>query len=179
MKKSAKGALAAAAAGTLLLGGAGSLAYWTDSKDVGTANLTSGSITLGAPTCTGSAGLHGWQLDNGDAFVPGTTKLVPGDSISKVCNLTLTLVGAHIGADLSIDTANLTGDSTTLAAELDPSATFTIDGNSVTSVTNPGTYTVQATVSVGFDGPNATNDSQNGNINLDAIDITADQTHTP
>ncbi len=34
MKKSTKGALAAAAAGSLLLGGAGSLAYWTDAESI-------------------------------------------------------------------------------------------------------------------------------------------------
>lgn len=179
MKKSTKGALAAAAAGSLLLGGAGSFAYWTDSKDVGSAVIKSGSLELTAPVCTGTAGLHDWQLDNGDAYTPGTTKLVPGDSISKVCDLGLTLVGEHIGADLAIDTAAFTADATSLAAQLVPSASFVVDGAPYAAITEPGSHTVRATVSVTFTGLGATNESQNGTIDLNAINITADQTHTP
>ena len=52
MKKSTKGALAASSAAVLLLGGAGSLAFWSDSQDVGSANITSGELTLGAPDCS-------------------------------------------------------------------------------------------------------------------------------
>lgn len=178
MNKSMKGALAAGAAGALLLGGAGSLAYWQAQQDVGTAGISSGHITLSAPTCTGGDN-HGWQLDNGDTYTPGATKLVPGDSISKVCTLSLDLVGDHIGADLSIDAADLTADGTTLADELTPSATFTVDGAAYAPITDPGTHTVEATVSVDFDGPAATDGSMDGAVNLDAINITADQTHTP
>lgn len=179
MKKSAKGALAAAAAGTLLLGGAGSYAFWTSSQDVGSAAINSGSLTLGAPDCSTDAGTHGWQLDGGATYTPGTTKIVPGDSISKVCDLSLTLVGTHIGANLAIDTAAFTADSTTLASELTPTATFLVDGAAYVPITAPGTHTVRATVTVTFNGPAATNGSQNGSINLNAINITATQTHNP
>ncbi len=179
MKKSAKGALAAAAAGSLLLGGAGSYAFWTSSQDVGTEAINSGSLTLGAPNCTANPGTHDWQIDGGAAYVAGTTKLVPGDTISKVCDLPLTLVGDHIGATLAIDTAAFTADATTLASELTPSATFLVDGVGYTPILDPGTHTVRATVSVTFNGPAATNNSENGSINLNAINITATQTHSP
>ncbi len=177
MKKTTKGVLAASAAGTLLLGGAGSLAYWNATSTVSGSDINSGSITLGAPDCSTAVGAHGWQLDNGDAFSPATN-VVPGDSISKVCDLSLTLVGTHIGADLGIDATSITGDAA-LANELTSDATFTIDGNAVTSVTDPGTYTVRATLSVDFDGPGGTNASENGAVNFDDIVVTADQTHTP
>jgi alternate signal-mediated exported protein len=181
MNRTTKGALAAGAAGALLLGGAGTLAYWHDNQDVGTAQIRTGSLTLGAPVCADSEnaqGLHGWQLDNGAPYVPGTTRLVPGDSISKVCDLPLTLVGEHIGADLAIDDAELTSPSSpSLVDELHPSATFTINGDQVTSVTEAGVYTVRATVSVEFTGAAATNASQDGDVDLDKIDITATQTH--
>lgn len=182
MKKSAKGALAAAAAGSLLLGGAGSYAFWTSSQDVGTEAINSGSLTLGAPNCAPSLtnpGTHDWQIDGGAAYVPGTTKIVPGDTISKVCDLPLTLVGDHIGATLAIDTAAFTADATTLASELTPSATFLVDGAAYAPITDPGTHTVRATVSVTFNGPAATNGSESGSINLNAINITATQTHSP
>ena len=180
MNKSTKGALAATAAGVLLMGGAGSLAFWSDSQDVGSANITSGELDLSAPDCADDllAGTHGWQIDGGGAFVPGTTKLVPGDSVSKVCDMTLTLTGSHIGADLAIDTAALTDNgATSLDDELAPTATFTVDGAAYAPITAPGTYTVQATVTVGFAGLAATNASQNGDVDLDAINVTATQTH--
>ncbi|MCW2856060.1 MAG: alternate-type signal peptide protein [Marmoricola sp.] len=179
MNKSAKGALAAAAAGSLLLGGAGSYAFWTSSQDVGSAAINSGSLTLGTPDCTTAAGTHGWQLDGGAVYTPGTTKIVPGDTISKVCDMSLTLVGDHIGATLAMDTAGFTADGTTLAAELTPSASFLVDGAAYTPILDPGTHTVRATVSVTFNGAAATNGSENGSINLNAINVTATQTHSP
>jgi alternate signal-mediated exported protein len=178
MKKTTKGVLAASAAGTLLLGGAGSFAFWQATSTVSGSQLQSGSISLSAPDCSTALGSHGWQLDNGDPYVAGTTKIVPGDTISKVCDMTLTLVGDHIGADLSIDATNITGDAD-LSSELTSSATFVVDGSPYAPITDPGTHTVRATLSVGFDGPGATNASQNGTVDFDAITVTADQTHTP
>jgi alternate signal-mediated exported protein len=179
MNRSLKGAAAASAAAVLLLGGAGSLAYWNATQDAGTADIKSGNISLSAPNCTTAVGSHGWQLDNGDAYVPGTTKVVPGDSISKVCDMTLVLTGEHIGADLTFDSANITGDTTTLADELSPSASFTVDGAAYAPITAPGSHVVRATISVNFNGPAATNGSMNGDVNLDAINVLATQTHTP
>ncbi len=54
MNRSTKGAIAAAAAAVLLLGGAGSLAYWSADGEVGGDTITSGSFTLTAlPTADG------------------------------------------------------------------------------------------------------------------------------
>ena len=64
MKKSTKGALAAGGAAVLLLGGAGSLAYWTASGSVPGGSLTSGSMTLSSVTC-GS-----WTYGGVDAGTP-------------------------------------------------------------------------------------------------------------
>ncbi|MCW2798874.1 MAG: alternate-type signal peptide protein [Aeromicrobium sp.] len=179
MNRSLKGAAAAGAAAVLLLGGAGSLAYWQATQDAGTADIKSGNITLSPPDCTTAVGSHGWQLDNGDAYVPGTTKIVPGDSISKVCDMTLVLTGEHIGADLTFGTAGLTPDSTTLADELAAGVVFTVDGAAYAPITDPGTHDVRATITVDFDGPGATNLSENGDVHLNAINVVADQTHTP
>src|SRR6476469_7105752 len=103
MKNATKGALAAAAAGSLLLGGAGSLAYWTGTGNVTGGSIQSGTFTLGSPNCTTGTN-HDWQYDNGDTFTIGTSgsKVVPGDSISKICTLTLTMTGDHIGATIGV-----------------------------------------------------------------------------
>lgn len=179
MNRTTKGAIAAAAAAVLLLGGAGSLAYWSATQDAGTANITSGEITLAAPDCTTNSGTHDWELDNGDPFVPGTTDIVPGDSISKVCDLDLELVGEHIGATLDIDAADITGDATTLGDEISASASFLVDDVAYAPITGAGSHVVRATIEVTFAGPAATNGSMNGDVDLDAINVTATQTHTP
>ena len=54
MKKSTKGALAATTAGVLLLGGAGSLAFWSDS--IGGSTISSGHISLDDTTAGDCAG---------------------------------------------------------------------------------------------------------------------------
>lgn len=181
MKKSTKGVLAASTAGVLLLGGAGSLAYWTADQDIPGGSVTSGTLTLGAPTCTG-----GWTLDGGDTFTPGTSNLVPGDTITKICDLSLVADGEHIGADLTIDDTALTASA--LATALDADATFTVDGDPYAPITTAGTYAVQATITVDspYGGPVTTdpltgddNTTKAGSTVLDDISVVAVQTHAP
>ncbi len=178
MKKTTKGALAAVAGGTLLFGGAGSLAYWSGTSTVTGSTINSGTITLSAPDCTDNvvAGTHGWRLDNADPFDPAADTLVPGDTITKVCDVALHMVGNHIGATLAIDTAAFAA-SNALVTELAPSATFTVDGAVYAPITAAGDYVVQATISVVFDGASATNGSQTLNAALNDIAVTATQTH--
>ena len=71
MKKSTKGALAAAAAGTLLLGGAGTYAFWTDTATVDGGDIASGSITLSSVVCADD-----WTHSENDDVVEF---IVPGD----------------------------------------------------------------------------------------------------
>ena len=59
MKKATKGALAVTAAGALLLGGAGTLAYWNDVQGVTGGTISSGHLKLTPGTC------DGWKLNNG------------------------------------------------------------------------------------------------------------------
>ena len=99
--------------------------------------------------------------------------------MTRVCDMTLTLTGEHIGATLEMDAAALTDNGDTLLDDqLSPSASFTVDGSAYAPITTPGTHTVQATVSVTFDGTAATNASQNGDVDIDAINVTATQTHS-
>jgi alternate signal-mediated exported protein len=147
MNKATKGALAAMAAGVLVTGGAGSLAYWTGSNEVDGANIQSGEITMGDPDCTGTP-LHEWEL-NGQAFTAASYKIIPGDELVKVCEFTLTLAGNNIGADLTITQPTYT-TANALTAELAADAVFTVDGVTETHLAGPDTYTVRATVTVPF-----------------------------
>lgn len=184
MKKATKGALALAAAGSLLVGGAGSLAYWTGTATVGGASIASGTITLSAPDCTNnvSAGTHGWQFDGGSAFTPGTDTIVPGDSLTKVCNTTLTMTGNHIGATLALGSASFAGpggDANLEAALSGASATFKVDGAAYAPITNPGTHTVQVTVTVPFPSGVTADNTKSVSATLDDLTFTATQTHDP
>ena len=97
MNKSIKGALAAAAAGALLLGGAGSLAYWTGTEQVPGGTFSSGYLQIEDGTCATAT----WTLAGGAAYT--TQKLVPGDSVTKTCEFTIDGVGDHL--TVSLDTA--------------------------------------------------------------------------
>jgi alternate signal-mediated exported protein len=175
MKKATKGALAAAAAGTLMVGGAGSLAFWTGTGTVAGTNISSGSITMGAETCTGT-GLHGWQFADSGAFSASTSKIVPGDSISKVCTFSLALAGDNIGADLTLtNPATFTGGSTLATALGTPTATFAVDGATATQVTAAGTYAIKVTVTVAFPSSVTAVDTQSVSTSLNNLTVTATQ----
>jgi alternate signal-mediated exported protein len=153
MRRSTKGALAASAAATLLLGGAGSLAYWNSSQTISGGDIVSGTLTLtqeAGQTCSA------WTLDTAggaSTYTPGTTLVVPGDVITKDCDFTVTAKGAHLAATLSMDATSVTGDAD-LAGALTAAAAYTLDGTPVaTGATitsaNDG-QVVHATISVTF-----------------------------
>ena len=107
MKKSTKGAIAAASAGVLLLGGAGTLAYWTDSGTVTGTTITSGHLTLDATACQGPTG---WDLE-GDAFDTSTDTLIPGDTLTKTCDVDVDVEGTHFTqVDIDAVTPTTFGD---------------------------------------------------------------------
>jgi alternate signal-mediated exported protein len=180
VKKSTKGVVAASAAAVLLLGGAGSLAYWTADQDIDGGTINSGLLTLSAPAC------DDWELDGGGVFTPATTQLVPGDSISKECTMSLVATGEHIGATLEIDDAALT--SSVLGDVLTADATFTVDGAAYAPITAADTFAIVATITVDFPyGTVSTPDPLTGADNttqdeaavLNDISVVAVQTHTP
>ena len=175
MRNSTKGALAAGGAVLLLLGGAGSLAYWSDDAAVPGGTIRSGRLELGDPSCGA-----GWVLDGG---APYTTQLVvPGDTLTKTCTIDLIATGDHVGATLGIDTATWT-TTNGLSGQLAASATFTVGGVTKTTVTDAddtgATDEITAVVTVTFTGASATNASQNLSATLRDVSITATQTHTP
>lgn len=180
MQNTTKGALAAAAAGVLLLGGAGSLAYWNDSKTV-----TGGAISSGTLTLTQDAGqiCSAWTLDvagGPTAYTPGVTLVVPGDVITKTCDYTVHATGAHLAADLSMDATSITG-SNALSAALTPGATYTLDGSTIATgqhVTSADDGEVlNAAVTVTFDSSTSGLTAQGMTAGLDDIVITLTQTH--
>lgn len=179
MKKSTKGALAAGAAAFLLLGGAGTLAYWTDDATVDGGTVDSGSIELVNVACATS-----WTYDDGSTTgITTVSKIVPGDTVVKQCTGDLVLDGDHIGASVDISQASLTSLKG-LQDELSVDAALTDPAGG--TVTGAGTHAVTIDITVDFpygtvSSPDPTtgadNDSQIDTATLDAITLVAVQTH--
>ena len=166
MNKSAKGALAAAAAGSLLLGGAGSYAFWTSSQTVDAGSLASGSITLTAVNCPTSF----THTETGTAV----SLIVPGDTITKQCTGTLTLVGDHIGATVALDPASVASVSGTLGTEINATATMVSPAAHVTAA---GVYPVTINIDVTFPSTVTSTTSENSTASLNTLNLVATQTH--
>jgi alternate signal-mediated exported protein len=181
MKKSTKGALAATAAGVLLLGGAGSLAYWTDDVTAPGGTITTGHLKL---TAEADACGTGWTLDGGVEFT--TQKLVPGDSLTQVCQYTVDAAGDHLTAtfDASAPTFDDDESAAALTDELDVDASFTVnatdagDGTSAVAVKDGDVIT--ATIAIDWPRDVEDNDSNISSglsATLDAVTVTATQGH--
>lgn len=181
MKKLTKAAIAGAAGIALLLGGAGTLAYWNADATVAGGTITAGDLTIVA------AGAGVWtDAGNADAPIPDITdfRAVPGDVLTYTATFNVTAVGDNLTA-----TAALTGNSIAaasaapadvkLAELLEPTATFTIDSVATdTLVAKPGTQQVVVSVSITWpDGvPADDNAAMNGVVDLEGMTITLTQT---
>lgn len=172
MKKSTKGLVAAGAAAALLLGGAGTLAYWTADDTVDGGTLSSGSIVLGTPECG-----EGWVHSTSDP-VRAVDQVVPGDTIALTCTVTLDLEGDNIGATLEITEPTTDG---ALASLLDFS-TVTLSGTGVVAneVSGSGEYVITATVTAEYPyGTEADNSGQGiTDEDLGELELVAVQTNT-
>lgn len=158
MKKSTKGAVAAAAAGALLLGGAGSLAYWTADGSVTNSDITAGDLTLTDGTCADD-----WTYAGTETPVQ---LFVPGDEIAKTCTFDLTASGDNLEAELDApDTVAVTTEPEGTSFDIDVDATYTKlaaggvpaddtvaigDGDTITSADDGSTITVNFVVTIPF-----------------------------
>ena len=167
MNKSTKGAVAAAAAAILLVGGAGTLAYWNATGSVDGDDISSGKLALINP------GAQTWTL-NGDA-ADGTVVLVPGDELVYAGSYEIDAAGDNLVATLGIAGGTETGG---LSAFVDTSVDAVVDGATVTDVTaadDGKRIDVRATVDFPF-GTSVDNASQSQTLNLSDLTITLTQT---
>ncbi|MCW4465482.1 alternate-type signal peptide domain-containing protein [Glutamicibacter sp. MNS18] len=153
MKKVTKATIAAAAAGALLLGGAGTLALWSDSTAINAGPVSTGHLTLGV-----SAGPVVWSdisdPENPGSFDPAVDKIVPGDTVTFSKNVTISAVGKNLAGELEVNTNEVVpaelSDFVDIEIDVDASADgLTVDGD-VISFENPGDYEIPVTVTVDF-----------------------------
>lgn len=173
MKKSTKGALAAGTAAVLLLGGAGSLAYWSDSETITGGTITAGHLDL--TTDATNTGCGEWTFDSdedasGKVYATGDL-LVPGDVLTRTCSYTLDVEGEHMRGTVAATTP-----TNTLPAGMTLTSPFTLNGETATSFTeaNDG-QTVKLALTLTFDS--AATGSMDADAVLGDITISATQEH--
>lgn len=173
MNKFVKGSVAAGAGLVLLLGGAGSLAYWSSSTDLGASTISAGALGIAATD---------------GAWAPAIDEWVPGDESTYSTTLTLTAEGDSIEGTIVLDSdsivitpaaadqfeivlgqgaaATTTGTGTVVFD--DATETFTFDG--------PGTYTIPVQIAVVFPFQTTEqNGSKNATVDFSGVSFIATQ----
>lgn len=171
MKKSTKGAIAAASAAALLLGGAGSLAYWNATGTINGGSVTSGHLKLEADD-TGT-----WELNGVEVDPISDVRIVPGDTLEFTGSYTIDAAGDNLQADVTVTGATESGP---LAAYVDTDLDYTVEGAAATTITedNDGD-TLEAVVTVDFPWGTLDNDSNvTGGLSLDLANIAVTLTQT-
>lgn len=173
MNKTVKGAFAAGTAAVLLMGGAGSLAYWSQEVGGGGTTVTAGKLTLEAQ------GEAGWKLNGGAQIVdPTSVTVVPGDTFVYTGSFVIGADGKNLAAELSVTEGKADGG---LADSVRVTSEFALDGASpaadpVITAANDGDV-VTATITVDFPfGEAADNSSQQKTLNLTDYAVTLTQT---
>lgn len=178
MERLTKAALATGAAAVLLLGGAGTLAYWTAEGTAEGPDIVAGSFSLSGSSCDDT-----WTLDDGTALTDGRA-IVPGDTVTLDCVYTIAGEGQHLALGDVAVSAPAWETENALTAELtldDPS--FTVNGaEPALPAPIAAGDTVEVTLGVTFDGPSATNASRStagGDLiaALDTVTVTLTQAH--
>ncbi|WP_345752948.1 alternate-type signal peptide domain-containing protein [Microbacterium rhizophilus] len=185
MNKFAKSSIAAAAGIVLLLGGAGSLAYWNDSADLADVTVNAGKLELAADeTAT-------WSKPAAEAWVPG-------DKSTYTTTLTLTAEGAQIHGTVAVDSTSYVipaefGSDFTVVATQGTGATYkaSSSGSAVAATSSelsfaggvftfkkPGVYTIPVTVTANFAFKDtaAQNNSMSKSVDLTGLKFVATQT---
>ncbi|QIK64384.1 alternate-type signal peptide domain-containing protein [Leucobacter viscericola] len=193
MKKTTKAAVATAAAAVLLVGSAGTLAFWNDTANISGQNaITAGDLKLTATSAPTWTIRHTSGTDSEVTDITAV-RLVPGDKLTYSMPATITAQGQNLrfkvglaGGSIAAPTTPTAAD-TALAARLTSATTFTVVG--ATSV--PGTTdtfdhknngasnyvtTIKATITWPFTGqPTDDNAARTGQVNLANFAITVTQ----
>lgn len=181
MNKFAKGSLAAGAGLVLLLGGAGTLAYWNDSAEITGGTINAGTLDL---TAVGGQWTQGaTQIDDIAQW-----SMVPGDELSYTADLALVAQGDNIQGTIVLDESfvEITGGADQIDVSFDVAEgttlpdgieyqdeTFTFSGPAGESAYE---IPVQVTVSFPFDEDAEQNASKGAVVDLENISFVATQT---
>jgi alternate signal-mediated exported protein len=163
MNKATKGAMAAGAAALLLLGGAGSLALWSDEETVVGGDINTGTLDITAEPGTWT------DISDGEpgSSIPiiGVFRMVPGDTIRYTTEMNVTAIGDNLAADIVVDAAGLP----TVGEGPDTARIVATDIGTV--VRDAGAFTVTTTATDAAGAPIARiSDANDGDvINVNAV----------
>lgn len=204
MNKNVKASIAIAAGVVLLMGGAGSLAYWNDAQSVGAAGST-----ISAGTLTATPGTGAWKKSfNGgtETTVTNLTNIVPGNRLVYTQTFTINATGSDLYFTITPTAGSIVAGSgsngTALASALSgATSTFTVTNNAAATGTTiapsttsgvykvgagatPTTITVTWTIDWPFGTAPATNTSGDnaakaGSVTLSGGAVTLTQVATP
>ena len=171
MNKTTKGALAAATAAALLIGGAGTLAFWSDSDSVDAGTITAGKLSL-----TPVAAAATWTDTHDSSTISdiASFRVVPGDKLVYEAGFTVNADGDNLEAALDVDDASVSG---ALLDESSVNVAVTDSGGSAIDAITPAQDGETITARVTFDFPYAaaTNDSQQQAVDLSGLRLTLTQ----
>jgi len=198
MNKLVKGAIATAVGSALLMGGAGTFAYWNDSVGITGGTIVAGNLAVADATPTD--GVWTVQKDGtGTATtVPNIASFVasPGDKFTYTKTVKITATGNNLVATLALTPGSIvaatpaSAANTALASYLTSTSTIAATGTGVSAGTVAGTYNVTAgtagvsardvTVSVVVTFPKSTtagfeNNTKLGSVNLSGLAVTLNQ----
>jgi alternate signal-mediated exported protein len=177
MQKTTKGALALGTGVALLLGGAGTFAYWNGTADLGSnTQVAAGNLTIAA--AAGANDGWAWQGD-GAPFDPENDMIVPGDTVTLTRTFAVTATGNNLSADVAI-TGVGGGTSALIITPVVTSSGGTVVGStfnipaSRTGATRTLTYTVTYTIAFPL-GESVDNSTQNARFDLSGTTVTVTQ----
>ena len=181
MHTTTKGLAAAGAAAALLLGGAGTLAFWNDAATVAGGSISTGTLGIDAGSCAAT-----WTYANGSAAGQAVTQgIVPGDAVTKQCTFTIAATGDHLSASPTVPSSVsyvVTGGTPTTLT-LPVSATYSLAGapfssSSVITDNDDGkTLTAQITLTFPFGSASVNgNDTQGLTAALNGLTVALTQT---
>ncbi|MFU8946712.1 alternate-type signal peptide domain-containing protein [Mycetocola zhadangensis] len=99
MKKTTTAAVAATVGAVLLLGGAGTLAYWSDDAKTAQQTISSGELAID------DSSFGEWTLKSSPTDVAGKKfdgTIVPGDTVTTTVKVPVKLVGQNIKGELVV-----------------------------------------------------------------------------
>ncbi|WP_206447586.1 alternate-type signal peptide domain-containing protein [Agrococcus sp. KRD186] len=178
MNKFTKGSIAASAAVLLLLGGAGSLAYWNDDAALAVDPINAGQLTIDASTGAWAPEIASWVPGDQAVYSTVLAVVAEGDNIQGTIELELDSVeispleaAGQFELTLGAGAAATVPDGAALTFNADQSITF--DG--------PGTYAIPVALTVEFpfnlsDENVSPNISQNASVDFDSVSFTVTQT---
>lgn len=141
-----KGTAAIAVGAALLLGGGGTLANWNAEASQAPGTIVAGDLNVVNATTAGV-----WKDRNNATIDITTYKVVPGDKLTYTQDLTVTLVGNKMAADISTTGITATNGFTSTNVAVSAPA-LTVAGAAVANPLKPtgSAQTVTATITFEF-----------------------------